>query len=37
MSGKVLDPHAYVAVVGEIETLHQKRLAFIQDHNEPVS
>lgn len=29
--------YAYVAVVGEIETLHQKRLAFIQDHNEPVS
>lgn len=29
--------YAYVAIVGEIETLHQKRLAFIQDHNEPVS
>lgn len=29
--------YAYVAVVGEIETLQQKRLAFIQEHNEPVS
>lgn len=29
--------YAYVAIVGEIETLHQKRLAFIQDHNEPIS
>ena len=29
--------YAYVAIVGEIETLHQKRLAFIQEHNEPVS
>ena len=29
--------YAYVAVVGEIETLHQKRLAFIQEHNEPIS
>ena len=28
--------YAYVAKVGEIETLHQKRLAFIQEHNEPV-
>ena len=29
--------YAYVAIVGEIETLHQKRLAFIQEHNEPIS
>ena len=29
--------YAYVAIVGEIETLHQKRIAFIQEHNEPVS
>lgn len=29
--------YSYVAIVGEIETLHQKRLAFIQDHNEPIS
>ena len=28
--------YAYVAKVGEIETLHQKRLAFIQEHNESV-
>ena len=28
--------YAYMAIVGEIETLHQKRLAFIQEHNEPV-
>ncbi len=28
--------YAYVAIVGEIETLHQKRLAFIQEHNEPI-
>lgn len=29
--------YAYVAIVGEIETLHQKRLAYIQEHNEPIS
>ena len=29
--------YAYVAIVGEIETLHQKRLAYIQEHNESVS
>lgn len=29
--------YAYMAIVGEIETLHQKRLAFIQEHNEPIS
>ena len=29
--------YAYVAIVGEIETLHQKRLSFIQEHNEPIS
>ena len=29
--------YAYVAIVGEIETLHQKRIAFIQEHNEPIS
>lgn len=28
--------YAYVAIVGEIETLHQKRLAFIQEHNVPI-
>ncbi len=28
--------YAYVAIVGEIETLQQKRLAFIQEHNEPI-
>lgn len=27
--------YAYVAIVGEIETLHQKRLSFLEDHNEP--
>lgn len=29
--------YAYVAIVGEIETLQQKRLSFIQEHNEPIS
>lgn len=29
--------YAYIAIVGEIETLHQKRLAYIQEHNESVS
>lgn len=29
--------YAYVAIVGEIETLHQKRLYYIQEHNEPIT
>lgn len=29
--------YAYTAIEGEIETLHQKRLAFIQEHNEPIA
>ena len=29
--------YAYMAIAGEIETLHQKRLAYIQEHNESVS
>lgn len=29
--------YAYMAIVGEIETLQQKRLSFIQEHNEPIS
>lgn len=28
--------YAYTAVVGEIETLQQKRLEFIKDYNEPI-
>lgn len=28
--------YAYVAKVGEIETLHEKRLAYVQEHNESV-
>ena len=28
--------YAYVAKVGEIETLHEKRLAYVQEHNEAV-
>ena len=27
--------YSYVAVVGETETLHQKRLAYVNEHNEP--
>lgn len=29
--------YAYAAIVGEIETLHEKRLKFIQDNNETVN
>lgn len=29
--------YAYTAIVGEIETLQQKRLAYVQEHNEAVN
>lgn len=29
--------YTYVSLVGEIETLHQKRLQYIQEHNETIS
>ena len=29
--------YTYVAVVGEIETLQQKRISYIQEHNEAVN